>query len=222
MRKDREKAVALRQQGKSYATITKKLGIPKATLSGWFKDQPWSVLIRDTLSAIPSSQATEKIKKMVLANKQRSALRHLATRQEAEKQFTPLRLHPLFIPALILYWSRGDLNLKRPLVHLSVSEPSLAKLFFLFLTQTLHYPENKVTFRLWLYSDLISSVQQNFWRKASGIPLDCFRPSVMLKSKFHRVRRSFGTGALQIYDRSLKEKIVTWISLLEKFLWQNV
>jgi len=38
MRKDKFKAYKLRMQGKSYTEIGTTLGIPKATLSGWFRD----------------------------------------------------------------------------------------------------------------------------------------------------------------------------------------
>jgi len=41
-KKEREKAIQLRLEGKSYTEIKQKLGIGKGTLSGWLHDYPLS------------------------------------------------------------------------------------------------------------------------------------------------------------------------------------
>jgi len=47
MKKDKEKAVFLRKQGKSYKQIQQELGIATSTLAGWFKNEPWSQEIKN-------------------------------------------------------------------------------------------------------------------------------------------------------------------------------
>ena len=41
MRKDKKKAISLRLSGKSYNEISTKLGVPKSTLSSWFRREKW-------------------------------------------------------------------------------------------------------------------------------------------------------------------------------------
>ncbi|MFH1611721.1 MAG: hypothetical protein ABH887_00400 [bacterium] len=50
MRKDKDLAIKLRKQGLSYLNISKKLDIPKSTLSCWFRDLDWSKKIKKDLS----------------------------------------------------------------------------------------------------------------------------------------------------------------------------
>ncbi|MBI5123978.1 MAG: hypothetical protein HZA72_00990, partial [Candidatus Omnitrophica bacterium] len=49
MRKDRDIAIKLRKQGKTYNEITTSLSIPKSTLSGWLKGLEISARIKNRL-----------------------------------------------------------------------------------------------------------------------------------------------------------------------------
>ena len=44
MRGDKKQAFSLRNLGKSYSAIVLELGVPKSTLSDWFKNDKWSIL----------------------------------------------------------------------------------------------------------------------------------------------------------------------------------
>lgn len=220
MRKDREKAVALRQKGKSYAKITKKLGIPKATLSNWFRDQSWSVLTRDSLSTPSRLDTAQKIKKMALANRQRWAKWRQDARDKALKEFPTRQKDPLFLPAILLYWSRGDLNPKNSTIRFSTNDPDMLKLMFSFFSRLSApvIPADKISCRLYLYPDLPDLAQKNFWSKTTGIPFASFKKSSILAGKPRAKRKSFGICIVSIYNRLLKEKLLQWIVLLKNSL----
>ena len=122
MRKDRSKAEELRRRGKSYKEIGRKLGIPTATLCGWFKDLPWSIEIRDRLTTETSSSNPEKLKRMVAATKKKFASLHEEYRREAIAEFEQKKNDPLFIAGLMLYWGEGDKNVENSCIRLSNSE----------------------------------------------------------------------------------------------------
>ncbi|MDO8495584.1 MAG: helix-turn-helix domain-containing protein [bacterium] len=211
MRNDREKAVALRQQGKSYAEITKKLGIPKATLSGWFRDQPWSILVRDSLSTPSRVGAAQKIKKMAAVNRQRWQAWRQSAQTQAEEEFTILQKNPLFLPAIILYWSQGDLSPESSVVRFSSNDFDMTKLFFSFLSKTVK--ADKISCRLYLYPGLAETVHKNLWSKATGIPSPLFRKSVVVSNKARTKQKSFGICTIYVHSRQLKEKMLKWLEL---------
>lgn len=218
MRKDREKAVALRQQGKSYAEITKKLGIPKATLSGWFRDQPWSVVVRDSLGAPSRLGTVKKIKKMAEVNRQRWAEWRQSAQDKATKEFSVLQKDLRFFAAIMLYWSQGDINLKTPVVRFASNDSDMIKLMFSFFSKTLALPLDKISCRLLLYPNLPDSPQRSFWSKATSIPLSRFKRSSVVANRSRNNQKSFGVCNIYIYSRELKEKMLRWLELTKNDL----
>src|SRR3989338_7827862 len=107
MRKDKEKATELRRAGKSYKEISRTLGIPTATLCGWFKDLNWSIEIRNRLGTKASFSYPEKLALMVAATRKKFALLHEEYRQEAIEEFKTKKNDPLFIAGVMLYWGEG-------------------------------------------------------------------------------------------------------------------
>src|SRR3989338_4248236 len=131
MRKDRSKAEQLRRSGKSYKIISKKLGIPIATLSDWFRNIPWSIEIKNKLAEESSFSSPEKLKSLIASNKERWFQWHKKYENEAIEEFTNLKNKPLFISGLMLYWGEG--TKRGHAMRLSNSEPEMIKIFRLFL-----------------------------------------------------------------------------------------
>jgi len=87
MRTEKQEASNLRKNGKSYKEIYDTLGIPKSTLSDWFRNEDWSKKITKYLN---KESAEESVKRLVILNRQRRV--HLAdlyiqAREEAEEEF---------------------------------------------------------------------------------------------------------------------------------------
>lgn len=213
MRKDYTKAEQLRRAGKSYKEIRKKLGIPIATLSDWFKNAPWSIEVKNKLAGEESLSNPNKLQLMVAATKKKFARLHEEYRAEAINEFVDIKNNPLFLAGVMLYWGEGDKNVRNGTIALSNSEPGMIRTFYVFLVNALKIPKERIAFHLILYPDLIDPVQKNFWSQATGIPLSQFRKSVFIKGRHPTRRLSYGVGLIRVGSRQHKEKIIKWIEL---------
>lgn len=213
MNKNKEKAIELRRSGKSYKVIHGEIGVPLSTLSDWFKNEEWSIEIRNRLGAKASFSYPEKLALMVAATKKKFALLHEEYRQEAIKEFEVKKNDPLFIAGVMLYWGEGDKNVNNSLVRLTNSDLGMIRSFYLFLVNSMGVPKEKVAINLLLYPDLIDSVQKKLWSDITGIPLSQFRKSVVIKGRHPTRRLAHGVGMIRIGGRKHKEKLIKWIDL---------
>ena len=218
MRKDKEKATELRRLGISYKQIGRELGIPIGTLAGWFKNEPWSIEIRDRLASTESLAYPEKLKRLIDAVKQKHAILHESYRKEARDEFIVLKNDRLFIAGLMLYWGEGDKKVENSQVKLRNSEPGMIKVFYLFLIEVMKIPSEKIKINLLLYPDLADMPLRNLWSIATGIPLSQFKKSVYIQGRHPAKRLSYGVGNIRVGSRKYKEKILEWIKLYEKEL----
>lgn len=218
MRKDKEKAFELRQQGKSYKEIHTLLGIPLGTLSSWFKEEDWSQEIRYVLATNTSlavSKNTEQVKKANI--KRRNEIRE-QYQKRAEEDFKILKDSSLFLAGLMLYWGEGNISATEPRVHFATSDPDMVKIFYSFLKNSVRVPTDKIKIRLLLYPDLIDTVQRNMWSRLLGIRPEQLGKSITLKGRQPLKRLSYGTCVIEVYSRELKEKLSTWIEMAKNEL----
>lgn len=218
MRKDQEKAFELRRSGKSYSDITKVLGVPKSTLATWFKNEEWSIEIRDRLGREQSLSFPKKLQAIIKANKERWAKIHQNYRNQAKKEFPKLKDRPLFIAGLMLYWGEGDKGLKGSQVKLANTDPTMIRIFYAFLKDVMAVPAEKIYIRLLLYPDLLDNVQKNFWSRATGVPFSQFKNSIYIQARHPTKRLSYGVCNIYVSSREFKEKIMTWLDLAQKTL----
>lgn len=92
----KERAFELRRQRKSYNAISQKLAIPKSTLSGWFKLDPYSSQVKEILIKKARAKAVKKLRLMAQANKEKWQKLHLSYRNQAIQEFSGLISKPLF------------------------------------------------------------------------------------------------------------------------------
>jgi len=219
MRKDKEKAFELRRSSKSYKQISRELEIPIGTLAGWFKNEPWSIEIRDRLASTESLAYPEKLKRLIAIVKQKYAILHESYRKEARNEFPALKNNGLFIAGLMLYWGEGDKKVENSRIGLSNSEPGMIKVFYLFLTKVMGIPTEKIRFNLLLYPDLADMPMKRLWSATIGIPLSQFRKSVYIQGRHPTKRLSYGVGNIRVGGRKYKEKLIEWIKMYEKEIY---
>ena len=213
MRKDKEKAEALRRLGKSYKAIRRELGTPISTLSDWFRELDWSRELKNELFQKTSWVSPDRVALMVAATKRKFALLHEQYQQEAIKEFTSLKNNPLFIAGIMLYWGKGDKNVNNSTIKLCNSDMDMIRFFYIFLLTILGIPKEKVRFNLLLYPDLVNTVQMKTWSLITGIPLSQFRKSVFIVGRHPTRRLSHGVGNICVGGRRYKEKLLKWIEL---------
>ncbi len=218
MRKDKEKAIELRHQNKSYKSISHELNIPLGTLAGWFRNELWSQEIRDKLGIEQSLSFPKRLQAMMKANKERWSKIHQNYRDQAKNKFVTLKDNPLFIAGLMLYWGEGDKGSKSSQVKLANTDPAMIRIFYAFLKDVIDVPTEKIHIWLLLYPDLLDNVQKNFWSKATGVPLSQFKNSIYIQGRHPTKRLSYGVCNIYVSSREFKEKIMTWIDLCQKML----
>lgn len=215
MRKDKETALELRRNGKSYEFISNKLGIPISTLSGWLSRSNWSRATREELTQKAFQKVQPKFQKMAEINKRRWELWRNQAREEAVREFEIYKNDLLFCAGIMIYWGEGDKNPKNP-VRVSNIDSDLLALFVNFLKK--YAAQYKIRPHMILYPDLNEKTCKKYWSSKIKIDPDHFYKTQHIIGR-HKTRRTrYGIGAVTISSRQLKEKILKWIELYSKQL----
>ena len=217
MRNDKNVAIKLRKAGKSYQEISKMVDVPKSTLSNWFHGAIWSEKTKIHLSDIARNNASKRM--TVISHRRRDKLQkiYIATSQIARKEFKLFSKDRLFVAGLMIYWGEGDSKLNNGAIRVSNSDPLMIKLFYKFVRRYLSEISSKAKIYLVLYPDLDDQICRKYWSKQTGLSLDRFIKSSIIKGKHPTKRLQYGIGTLTINSRQYKEKIITWVSLIKEF-----
>ena len=144
--KDREKALVLRKEGKSYSQIKKILKVSKSTLSVWLKDYPLSKQrIRELRDH--NEQRIEKFRE-TMRKKKEERLRGFF--EEQKRLIFPFTKRELFLLGLFLYWGEGSKNQSNSL-YISNTDPSIINFFIFWVAEVLKVPRTKIKVQLHLY-----------------------------------------------------------------------
>lgn len=208
--KDREIALTLRKQGKSYSQIKNLLKISKSTLSSWLKNFPLSKQrIRELRDW--NEQRIERFRE-TMKKKRETRLQHFY--KEQKKILLPLNKRELFLAGFFLYWGEGKKVCPTEL-SISNNDPSIIKFFILWLTKSLGVSKNKLRVQLHLYKNLEVKKEISFWSSLLNIPKNQFNKSYIKKSSSFRINHkgSFGHGTcnIRIGNARLAEKVLMGI-----------
>lgn len=224
MRSDKSKALKLRLAGKSYSEIFNSLGIPKATLSGWFTGLQLPEEAKKRLAQRIYQKSISAILKHNHAQTHIAQQNARTTRMAAKSDIQYLTERDIFMLGVSLYWAEGY---KRPKIEngkiktshpvsLSNSDPGLVKIFLRFLRKTCKVPEEKITGEIRVYEHHNESYLLNFWNKTTDISfnrLKTIKNGVSISS--HRMRPynilPYGTIQIRVNSTQLYHKIMGWI-----------
>ena len=132
MRKDKEIAIRLRKEGKSYNEINKFLKIPKSTLSGWLRGIEISQKAKEKLWNESRRKWAENF---TIYNKKRSktALENAWLAQRAaSRKIGHLNKKGLLLIGTAIYWAEGNKR-DRWNVKFCNSDPAIIKIMMDFL-----------------------------------------------------------------------------------------
>jgi len=231
MRSDREKALSLRLQGHSYNEIGVKLGVPKATLSGWFT------------GLVLSEKAQERIRKRVHEGSLRGLIKknrlqtHRAQqaaaeiRKHARNQIKTLSKKDLLLIGAALYWAEGY---KRPIIKngrertfhtisFSNADPQMVRGFIKFLKEILEIPESRIYASIRIFEHISEKEALAYWEKITNLPKENFRKSYYGISKSSLGKRPYnrlpyGTIQVTVGDTKNFHRIMGWIEGIGKVL----
>lgn len=198
--KDRQLALALRKEGKSYSQIKSIIGVSKSTLSYWLRDLPLSKeKIRELRDW--NQQRIERYRQTRLRKKE-NRLKDTYVRQKSV--IFPLSKRDLFIAGLFLYWGEGS---KTRMTDLQVAntDPAVPKFFIFWATRLLKLDKSKIRVHLHLYSDMDIEEEFDFWSKALNIPKTQFTKPYIKRNSSELINRgTFGHGTCTIRIGSVR------------------
>jgi hypothetical protein len=191
--KDREKALNLRREGKSYNQIKSIIGVSKSTLSYWLKDKPLSKKQIYLLSH--NQQRIERYRQTRLKTK-KDRLDKIYIRQK--KIIFPLSQRDLMIAGLFLFWGEGSKS-KLPEIEVTNTDPAVPKFFIYWVTKFFKLERSKIKTHLHLYSDMDVEKELEYWSNILNIPKMQFVKPYIKKNSSEMINRgTFGHGTCTI------------------------
>jgi hypothetical protein len=205
-------ATKLRLKGYSYNEIRDRIGIPKSTLSGWFKDLVLSKKALDRLEARHGIGTEILVKR----NKMQTHLAHQRAakmQSKGKNRIGSLTKHELLHIGVALYWGEGYKKLavkngKEVTAHnisFTNADPSMVRMFVRFLIEVLGVDKSKILIDVRLYSHMNENKTLDYWLLASGLPKENMRNpthhvSVSSRRKLPYNRLPYGTARIQVND----------------------
>lgn len=189
----KQDAIQMRIEGKSITNVEKSFGIPKSTLSGWFKNiqltkRQKTQLTKNSLKSLKKA----RIKAVKWHNLQKEN-----RLKEAEKQAANL-LSTIDIKssstqqlALAMLYLGEGIKANREL-GLGNTNPLVLKFFIRVLQTNFNVDKNKIRCELYLRADQNSEKLKQYWSKQLDIPLDNFKYA-------HIDKRTIGSSTYPSY-----------------------
>src|SRR3989338_992185 len=222
MRGDKKQAFSLRNLRKSYSAIVLELGVPKSTLSDWFKNDKWSIELARELNAKHIESNTIRLRE--LNNIRGVNLKSLyeQAEKEAVEEFQMLKNHPLFIAGVMLYWGEGDKASSHGF-NISNTDPRMIGLFLDFLRLLCGVSERgRIYANLFIYPDLDEKICKEYWVKNARLENVHFIKTTVLPSRHKTKKLMHGIIKVGIGSTYLKKKMMIWINSFPIYLRESM
>jgi len=222
--KDRQKAIELRELGKTYTEIRKELNISKSTLSDWLSKYPLENKVLVILQKKKEHSRQLAIEKTRIVKKKKREARLKSMYVYERKYWRRISKRELEIAGLFLYWGEGNKRVNGS-VSLNNTDPAVMKFTFYWIINSLKVSKDKIKVDLHLYKDMDIKKEMEYWSRELKIPLSQFRKPYIKKSVRADIdQKGFGHGTctLVVNDVRLKEKIMMGIKSIADFYGEKI
>lgn len=226
---DKQKALRLRMQGKTYTDIQKALGgISKSTLSVWLKDVVLSEFARQALAARTKKKSFDGITKWSKGQTKRSQEKEAAIKRAAIQEINTISPRELVVVAAALYWAEGykkpkylkGKELRCHPVSLTNTDPKLAKIFLRCMAEICGVDISRINIQLRVFEHQNKDECIRYWSEQLAMPRENFTivragisRSSMGKRPFNRL--PYGVIQIRINSTDLFRRIMGWIEALK-------
>ncbi len=158
---DRERARALRLEGKTYKQIQAELGVSKSSLSMWLRDLPHPEPARSLHAA-----------HMHRVRKVRTDELRVAEKAAAFAEVVGISDRELMLLGVALYWAEGAKDKpysRRELVTFINSNPGMIRLFLRWLDLVGVEPSRR-TYRVSIHESADVAASEEYWRSVIDLP----------------------------------------------------
>lgn len=211
-------AIKLRRRGYSYPMIEKKLGTPRATLSGWFKSLKLPLSARHCILDRKRKNLEKLREKALLVLKQAVRKRRQEIDDKVAGDFFNFDLDVQEKELLLAMLYLGEGFKKCSVVGLGNSNPEIAALFVKLLRDIYNVEDSKLRCFLHLRMDQDAEVEKSFWSKQLAIPEIYFRKSQFDKRTINSKtwKNYHGVCIVYYYDAKIEKRLTSLQGLLIK------
>ncbi len=220
MRRDKERAIELRKEGKSYNEIHKSLNVPKSTLSGWFRDLRFSEDIKIRLIDETKRKWAQNITDF---NKRRAKviLEEAQRMQDEEAKKVPrVSKKELWLLGTALYWAEGSKR-ERWQARFTNSDPEMIKFIMRYFREICGVEEDKFKLTLQIHPNVSEEAAKRYWSDVTNLSPTQFYKTLDAVSKTSKHKRGpkrlpYGTLKISISDVRIANKIKGWLKGLTR------
>lgn len=220
MRKDKQRAILLRKQGKSYNEMAKILGVSKSTLSLWLRDIKMPINIKrkfwDKTRKNWAANITKFNKKRSIIAKQKAQ----KIQKSASKDIKKISKRELLLIGSALYWAEGFKKSRWEVVF-SNSDPLMVRLIMKFFREICQINKDKFRATVQIHPNTTPQKSINYWSKIIKIPKQQFRKTYSRLTPSSKKKRAinilpYGTLRVSVSDVKTINRIKGWIRGIEK------
>ncbi|MSU75154.1 MAG: hypothetical protein EXS55_01415 [Candidatus Magasanikbacteria bacterium] len=217
----KKQAITLRRRGYTFPMIEQKLGVPRATLSGWFSGLKLSPIVYQHLLARKRRHLVAARKKALKILKNNRDERAVELNSQIQNEFSTLVLSVQQKELLLAMLYLGEGFKKRSTIALGNSNPRILSMFVQLVREIYQLQESKFRCFLYLRADQDQEKEKKFWSKILHIPLSQFRKSQHDKRTLGKKtwKGYHGVCAVYCYDATIEKRLtILQQLLLEKIL----
>ena len=218
------KAQEMRKGGTSYNEIINALNLPKTTVSDWCKDVQLS---NSQLQKLYQSKKAGALKgSIIAANKKRLNRLHETELlyKQGIKEVGEISKKERFVAGIAFYAAEGTKSDKS--CAFANSDPAIIKFMVDWFLEFGNLKIDKFRAALWLHDDLDEKKAKKYWSNLTGIPLEHFYKSYLVKNKDNskKIRKNihaYGVITIYVSNVSLIRKLMGWIGGVLHKSWYN-
>ncbi len=210
----KEKAHALRKEGKSISEIATSLRTSKSTVSYWCRDIPLSK--QHQLLLATRQQRAGAVGRLRAADKKRAERlqRTIVSMREGAQDVGALKARDLYVLGLALYWGEGYKSGNEE-CGLTNSDPHIITAFIIWLRQVYKINAHDLILRVSLNGTHAHRIRvvEKYWANVTGIPLRQFTAPSLIKAVSMKVygnqESHFGTLRVKVRrGTALRRRII--------------
>ena len=210
MRKDKERILALRREGRTYREIARDTGVSRATLSRWLGADTLSSRLRAIHTEEYRKQAADCMKHLNLVRRLKLQYAYALLESEAQAQYDVYSKEIEFWKGILLYEGHGDMKSKH-YIRLSSGKSEIQVLFLEFCERYLGIKRSDVRITLALPQSADLGKSKEFWANALQVDDTQFYKNQQLKGKITGDELQYGVAVSIISNTGLKKKLCKWI-----------
>lgn len=211
---EKQEAFRLRKDGYSYGEILEKIPVAKSTLSAWLKNMPLTDSEKTILKRRKDSNISIGRIRAAASLHDLRITRDKLLLEKAREEFKQYRMNPFFHVGLALYWAEGSKRSNMFIFTNSDSDMMFVMLNWIELF--LGVAREKIHARLYIHKPYAHENCEQYWSKATGIPIENFRKTVYKPTSLLIKKRPNYKGCLRIEIGKVSyfRKYIFWQSMM--------